>query len=118
MFFSFKFAILIGFHCVYVCVSVCLCVCVCVCVFHNHYGILWPVCVSAVETDVIETSHTHAVAAQPSGFLQGQLNATVASTYFDQRVPVPEETSQVGPPGCGWGWGDTSCMAPLCGDVM
>ncbi|KAG7278479.1 hypothetical protein CRUP_038774 [Coryphaenoides rupestris] len=50
----------------------------------------------AVETDVIETSHTHAVAAQPSAFLQGQLNATVASTYFDQRVPVPEDTSQFG----------------------
>ncbi|CAL8366902.1 unnamed protein product [Lota lota] len=48
----------------------------------------------AVGTDVIETHYTHALVSRSSGFL-GQ-NATVASTYFDQRVPVPEDNSKIG----------------------
>ncbi|XP_078144382.1 natural resistance-associated macrophage protein 2-like isoform X2 [Centroberyx gerrardi] len=49
----------------------------------------------AGEKEVIRTTHTHRVVSSPSVFLQGQ-NETVASTYFDQRVPVPEEDSKMG----------------------
>ncbi|XP_056441051.1 natural resistance-associated macrophage protein 2-like [Gadus chalcogrammus] len=48
---------------------------------------------SAGERDVIQTHHTHA--APPPGFLQGS-DATVASTYFDQRVPIPDDHSRMG----------------------
>ncbi|XP_071371060.1 natural resistance-associated macrophage protein 2-like [Centroberyx affinis] len=47
------------------------------------------------EKEVIRTTHTHRVVSSPSVFLQGQ-NETVASTYFDQRVPVPEEDGKMG----------------------
>lgn len=46
------------------------------------------------EKAVIKTTHTHRVSA-PSVFLQKQDNEPVSSTYFDQRVPVPEENSEV-----------------------
>ncbi|XP_044065991.1 natural resistance-associated macrophage protein 2-like [Siniperca chuatsi] len=42
---------------------------------------------------VIATTHTHRVSA-PSVFLQKQDNEPVSATYFDQRVPVPEEDSE------------------------
>uniref|UniRef100_A0A8C4IIT2 Solute carrier family 11 member 2 n=1 Tax=Dicentrarchus labrax TaxID=13489 RepID=A0A8C4IIT2_DICLA len=45
---------------------------------------------------VIQTTHTHRVSA-PSVFLQKHNNEPVSSTYFDQRVPVPEEDSEVIP---------------------
>uniref|UniRef100_A0A8C5C450 Solute carrier family 11 member 2 n=1 Tax=Gadus morhua TaxID=8049 RepID=A0A8C5C450_GADMO len=48
---------------------------------------------SAGERDVIQTHHTHA--GPPPGFLQGS-DATVASTYFDQRVPIPDDHSRMG----------------------
>ncbi|XP_070766015.1 natural resistance-associated macrophage protein 2-like [Enoplosus armatus] len=47
------------------------------------------------EKAVISTTHTHRVSA-PSVFLQKQDNEPVSSTYFDQRVPVPEEDSERG----------------------
>ncbi|XP_038579402.1 natural resistance-associated macrophage protein 2-like [Micropterus salmoides] len=47
------------------------------------------------EKAVIKTTHTHRVSA-PSVFLQKQDNEPVSSTYFDQRVPVPEENSETG----------------------
>ncbi|XP_045913059.1 natural resistance-associated macrophage protein 2-like isoform X1 [Micropterus dolomieu] len=47
------------------------------------------------EKAVIKTTHTHRVSA-PSVFLQKQDNEPVSSTYFDQRVPVPEENSEMG----------------------
>uniref|UniRef100_A0A8C9X1J6 Solute carrier family 11 member 2 n=1 Tax=Sander lucioperca TaxID=283035 RepID=A0A8C9X1J6_SANLU len=45
------------------------------------------------EKAVIQTTHTHRVS---SVFLQKQNNEPVSSTYFEQRVPVPEEDSQRG----------------------
>ncbi|XP_035511736.1 natural resistance-associated macrophage protein 2-like [Morone saxatilis] len=47
------------------------------------------------EKAVIQTTHTHEVSA-PSVFLQKHNNEPVSSTYFDQRVPVPEEDSEWG----------------------
>nr|AEC05335.1 solute carrier family 11 member 2 isoform alpha [Dicentrarchus labrax] len=47
------------------------------------------------EKAVIQTTHTHRVSA-PSVFLQKHNNEPVSSTYFDQRVPVPEEDSEWG----------------------
>ncbi|KAM8864813.1 natural resistance-associated macrophage protein 2-like isoform 2-T2 [Spinachia spinachia] len=47
------------------------------------------------EKAVIWTTHADTVAA-PSFFLQDANNDPVASTYFEQRVPVPEETSESG----------------------
>nr|XP_040048367.1 natural resistance-associated macrophage protein 2-like [Gasterosteus aculeatus aculeatus] len=47
----------------------------------------------AEEKAVIWTTHTHRVPA-PSFFLQNQNDDPVTSTYFEQRVPVPEENSE------------------------
>ncbi|XP_074537399.1 natural resistance-associated macrophage protein 2-like [Halichoeres trimaculatus] len=47
------------------------------------------------EKTVIQTTHTHRV-TPPSVFLQKQNNEPVSSTYFDQRVPVPEDHSEWG----------------------
>ncbi|XP_075954779.1 natural resistance-associated macrophage protein 2-like [Anarhichas minor] len=48
------------------------------------------------EKAVIQTTHTHGASApSPSVFLQKQ-NEPVSSTYFEQRVPVPEEDSEGG----------------------
>ncbi|CAJ1084422.1 natural resistance-associated macrophage protein 2-like [Xyrichtys novacula] len=47
------------------------------------------------EKAVIQTTHTHRV-TPPSVFLQRQDNDPVSSTYFDQRVPVPEDHSERG----------------------
>lgn len=47
------------------------------------------------EKTVIQTTHTHRV-TPPSVFLQKQNNEPVSSTYFDQRVPVPEDHSERG----------------------
>ncbi|XP_070824326.1 natural resistance-associated macrophage protein 2-like isoform X2 [Chaetodon trifascialis] len=47
------------------------------------------------EKAVVWTTHTHRV-APPSVFLHKQNNEPVSSTYFDQRVPVPEEDSEWG----------------------
>ncbi|KAF7668047.1 hypothetical protein LDENG_00034900 [Lucifuga dentata] len=49
----------------------------------------------AGEKEVIQTRHTHRIAPSPSVFLQHQ-NEPVSSTYFDQRIPVPEEDSKMG----------------------
>ncbi|XP_029912416.1 natural resistance-associated macrophage protein 2-like isoform X1 [Myripristis murdjan] len=49
----------------------------------------------AREKEVIQTTHTHQVASSPSVFLQAH-GETVSSTYFDQRVPVPEDDSKMG----------------------
>lgn len=46
------------------------------------------------EIAVIKTTHTHRVSA-PSVFLQKHNNEPVSSTYFEERVPVPEEASEV-----------------------
>ena len=46
------------------------------------------------EKAVIQTTHTHSGSA-PSVFLQKQDNDPVSGTYFDQRVPVPEEDGEV-----------------------
>ncbi|KAM6928785.1 natural resistance-associated macrophage protein 2-like [Lycodopsis pacificus] len=49
------------------------------------------------EQAVIQTTHTHGASApSPSIFLQKQNNEPVSSTYFEQRVPVPEEDSEGG----------------------
>ncbi|XP_036961022.1 natural resistance-associated macrophage protein 2-like isoform X1 [Acanthopagrus latus] len=45
------------------------------------------------EKAVIQTTHTHSGSA-PSVFLQKQDNDPVSGTYFDQRVPVPEEDGE------------------------
>uniref|UniRef100_A0A8C3AGP8 Solute carrier family 11 member 2 n=1 Tax=Cyclopterus lumpus TaxID=8103 RepID=A0A8C3AGP8_CYCLU len=45
------------------------------------------------EKVVIQTTHTHRVSA-PSIFLQEQNNEPLSSTYFEQRLPVPEEDSE------------------------
>ncbi|XP_029292408.1 natural resistance-associated macrophage protein 2-like [Cottoperca gobio] len=45
------------------------------------------------EKAVIQTTHTH---RGSSVFLQKQNNEPVSSTYFEQRVPVPEEGSEGG----------------------
>ncbi|KAG7237737.1 hypothetical protein INR49_031728 [Caranx melampygus] len=44
---------------------------------------------------VIQTTHTHRVSA-PSVFLHKQDQDSPSSTYFDQRVPVPEDGSESG----------------------
>lgn len=49
---------------------------------------------AAGEGAVIQTTHTHRVPA-PSVFLQKQDNDAVSTAYFDQRVPVPEDDSEV-----------------------
>lgn len=46
------------------------------------------------EKSVIQTTQTHRGPA-PSVFLQKQDNDPVSGTYFDQRVPVPEEDGEV-----------------------
>ncbi|XP_037334736.2 natural resistance-associated macrophage protein 2-like [Pungitius pungitius] len=51
--------------------------------------------VAEEERAVIRTTHTHRVPG-PSFFLQNHSNDPVASTYFEQRVPVPEESSERG----------------------
>ena len=43
---------------------------------------------------MIQTTQTHRGPA-PSVFLQKQDNDPVSGTYFDQRVPVPEEDGEV-----------------------
>ncbi|XP_068589237.1 natural resistance-associated macrophage protein 2-like isoform X2 [Cebidichthys violaceus] len=45
------------------------------------------------EKAVIQTTHTQGASA-PAVFLQKQNNEPVSSTYFEQRVPVPEEDSE------------------------
>ncbi|KAI4824087.1 hypothetical protein KUCAC02_012630 [Chaenocephalus aceratus] len=45
------------------------------------------------EKSVVQTTHTHRGSA-PSVFLQKQNNEPVSSTYFEQKVPVPEEDSE------------------------
>ncbi|XP_020505943.2 natural resistance-associated macrophage protein 2 isoform X2 [Labrus bergylta] len=47
------------------------------------------------EKAVIQTTHTHRV-TPPSVFLQKQNNEPVSSTYFDQRVPVPDDHGERG----------------------
>ncbi|XP_030589360.1 natural resistance-associated macrophage protein 2-like [Archocentrus centrarchus] len=46
------------------------------------------------EKVVIQTTHTHRAHATPSVFLQNHNNEPVSSTYFDERVPIPEEDSE------------------------
>lgn len=46
------------------------------------------------EKAVIQTTHTHRGPAT-SVFLQKQNNEPLSSTYFDQKVPVPEEDTEV-----------------------
>uniref|UniRef100_UPI0037E8BB79 natural resistance-associated macrophage protein 2-like isoform X2 n=1 Tax=Semicossyphus pulcher TaxID=241346 RepID=UPI0037E8BB79 len=48
---------------------------------------------SVEEKAVIQTTYTHRV-TPPSVFLHRQNNDSVCGTYFEQRVPVPEEDSQ------------------------
>ncbi|XP_059188784.1 natural resistance-associated macrophage protein 2-like [Centropristis striata] len=50
-------------------------------------------CEVEAEKAVIQTTHTHRGSA-PSVFLQKQDNEPVSSTYFEQRVPVPEEDGE------------------------
>ncbi|KAJ4934794.1 hypothetical protein JOQ06_007576 [Pogonophryne albipinna] len=45
------------------------------------------------EKSVVQTTYTHRGSA-PSVFLQKQNNEPVSSTYFEQKVPVPEEDSE------------------------
>ncbi|KAM6982113.1 natural resistance-associated macrophage protein 2-like [Tautogolabrus adspersus] len=47
------------------------------------------------EKAVIQTTHTHRI-TPPSVFLQKQHNEPVSSTYFDQRVPVPDDHRERG----------------------
>ncbi|XP_056130028.1 natural resistance-associated macrophage protein 2-like isoform X2 [Lampris incognitus] len=47
----------------------------------------------AGEKEVIQTTHTHKVVSSPSVFPGGNTD-TVASTYFDQRVPIPEDSNK------------------------
>ncbi|XP_076597056.1 natural resistance-associated macrophage protein 2-like isoform X2 [Chaetodon auriga] len=47
------------------------------------------------EKSVVWTTQTHRVSS-PSVFLNNQNNEPVSSTYFDQKVPVPEEDSEWG----------------------
>ncbi len=50
----------------------------------------------AEEKAVINTSHTHThTVSAPSVFLQKQNDEDAPPTYFDQKVPVPEEDSEV-----------------------
>lgn len=46
------------------------------------------------EKSVVWTTHTHRLST-PSVFLHNHNNEPVASTYFEQRVPVPEDDSEV-----------------------
>ncbi|XP_031581610.1 natural resistance-associated macrophage protein 2-like isoform X1 [Oreochromis aureus] len=43
------------------------------------------------EKGVIQTTYTHRVHSTPSVFLQNHSDEPVSSTYFDEKVPVPEE---------------------------
>ncbi|KAM4610664.1 natural resistance-associated macrophage protein 2-like [Polymixia lowei] len=49
----------------------------------------------AGEKDMIQTTHTHRGFSAPSVFLEGQ-SETVASTYFDQKVPIPDDNTKIG----------------------
>ncbi|XP_035998564.1 natural resistance-associated macrophage protein 2 isoform X1 [Fundulus heteroclitus] len=46
------------------------------------------------EKAVIQTTHTHRGSSAPSVFLQNHSNDPVSSTYFEQRVPIPEEDTE------------------------
>ncbi|KAM9343771.1 natural resistance-associated macrophage protein 2-like isoform 2-T3 [Pholidichthys leucotaenia] len=46
------------------------------------------------EKTVVQTTHTHGGQSAPSVFLHNHNDEPVASTYFDQRVSVPEEDSE------------------------
>ncbi|KAF6715131.1 Natural resistance-associated macrophage protein 2 [Oryzias melastigma] len=48
--------------------------------------------VKTKEKDVVRTTHTHRVSS-PSVFLQNNDNDPPPATYFDQKIPVPEEDS-------------------------
>ncbi|XP_028264855.1 natural resistance-associated macrophage protein 2-like [Parambassis ranga] len=50
----------------------------------------------AAEKAVIQTTHTHSRLSTPSVFNQNNNNEPVSSTYFEQRVPVPQEDSERG----------------------
>uniref|UniRef100_A0A3Q2PBU9 Natural resistance-associated macrophage protein 2-like n=1 Tax=Fundulus heteroclitus TaxID=8078 RepID=A0A3Q2PBU9_FUNHE len=46
------------------------------------------------EKAVIQTTHTHRGSSAPSVFLQNHSNDPVSSTYFEQRVAIPEEDTE------------------------
>ncbi|CAI5648573.1 unnamed protein product [Oreochromis niloticus] len=46
------------------------------------------------EKGVIQTTYTHRVHSTPSVFLQNHSDESVSSTYFDEKVPVPEEDDE------------------------
>ncbi|XP_005741093.1 natural resistance-associated macrophage protein 2-like isoform X1 [Pundamilia nyererei] len=46
------------------------------------------------EKGVIQTTYTHRVHSTPSVFLQNHNDEPVSSTYFDEKVPVPEEDGE------------------------
>lgn len=50
------------------------------------------------EKGVIQTTYTHRVHSTPSVFLQNHNDEPVSSTYFDEKVPVPEEDGEVNQP--------------------
>uniref|UniRef100_A0A3Q2PDU8 Natural resistance-associated macrophage protein 2-like n=1 Tax=Fundulus heteroclitus TaxID=8078 RepID=A0A3Q2PDU8_FUNHE len=47
-----------------------------------------------LEQAVIQTTHTHRGSSAPSVFLQNHSNDPVSSTYFEQRVAIPEEDTE------------------------
>lgn len=49
------------------------------------------------EKGVIQTTHTHRFVSTSSVFLQRQ-NEPLNSTYFDQKIPIPEDNSEVTEP--------------------
>ncbi|XP_043980606.1 natural resistance-associated macrophage protein 2-like [Gambusia affinis] len=46
------------------------------------------------EKAVIQTTHTYRGSSTPSVFLQNRSNEPAPTTYFEQRVPVPEEDTE------------------------
>ncbi|XP_054912675.1 natural resistance-associated macrophage protein 2-like isoform X2 [Poeciliopsis prolifica] len=46
------------------------------------------------EKAVIQTTHTHRGSSTPSVFLQNRSNEPAPTTYFEQKVPVPEEDTE------------------------
>ncbi|XP_023197140.1 natural resistance-associated macrophage protein 2-like isoform X1 [Xiphophorus maculatus] len=50
--------------------------------------------VKTQEKAIIQTTHTHRGSSTPSVFLQNRSNEPAPTTYFEQRVPVPEEDTE------------------------
>lgn len=48
----------------------------------------------STEKALVQTTYTHRVSS-PTVFLQNQDKDPVLDTYFDQRIPVPDEKSEV-----------------------